>query len=345
MRKPAHRYMGATVLVLAVAAGWFLLRPGADLDPAPGAATAVQATQVPPVPTATAIAVSAGSASQRAEVAMASDSMAQLHARLAASSLRGTQADGELSFDADGRLLPDLGLRRLFDHFLSLSGEFSLADIRRLIADAVLRTHGTDATDAAMAWFERYRDLLRAIDATDFSTDPLARAGALHALRLRHLGEAATHAMFGDEEAALDLALARQRIRAADDLDPTERARWLDELDQTRPDGERAILADSDAIDLAESQTRALDALAADAATRHAERAALWGEDAAERLAQLDAERANWDARVAHYRAARASLGEDPSALVAWLQANFSEAERRRLAALEATGTLPGDPP
>lgn len=340
--------MGATVLVVAVATGWLLLRPAPTATSAPVAAAAVEAIKPPPAPAANTVPASTHRAHEPhapAVTTVTTDTMSQLHARLAASSLRGTQADGELAFDAAGRLLPDLGLRRLFDHFLSLSGEFSLTDIRRLIADAVLASHGEDATAAAMIWLEHYLELLRATDATDFPADPLARANALHAMRLRHLGAAATRAMFGDEEAALDLALARQSVRAADDLDPAERARWLEELDQSRPEGERAMLETSAAIDLAESQTRALDGLAADAATRHAERAALWGEDAAGRLAQLDAERADWDARLAYYRGARDSLGEDPSALAAWLQANFSEAERRRLAALEATGILPNDPP
>lgn len=275
----------------------------------------------------------------------AADPMAALRARLAESSLRGAAIDGELSFDADGRLTADLGLRRLFDHFLSLSGEFSLADMRRLIDDTVRSMHGDAAADQAAGWFERYLTLLRAMDVAAFPTDPLARAEALHALRRQHLGEDAARAMFGDEEAALDLALARRAVLHAGDLPADERARLLEALEETQPAALREVRLDSESAELAERQTRRFDALAADAATRHAERAALWGEEAAQRLARLDAERADWDARVAHYLSARDALGADPQALDAWLRGNFSDTERRRLAALESIGALAPESP
>lgn len=332
-------------MVLAAAGGWYLLYPLAK--PMVAADTPKQTTPVSEPGTGAVLPMRStiDTASPRDLSDAVTDPLTALRARLAQSSLRGAAIDGELSFDAQGRLIADSGLRRLFDHFLSLSGEFSFADIRRLIEDAVRTRHGDTAADQAMSWFERYAALLRAVDAAAFPADPLARAEALRALRRQHLGEAAAQAMFGSEDIALDLALARRGVLHADDLPVDERTRLLATLDDTQPLELREVRLDSAAAELAEQQTRQFDALAADAATRHAERAALWGEEAAQRLAQLDAERADWDARVAHYLTARDTLGTDPQALDTWLRDNFSAAERRRLAALESIDALVPESP
>ncbi len=349
MRTRTVLRMAPVAAMLAAGIWWRLQPPGTPQDTASAPArrsadTSSHAPQDTPngtaasaTPTITALLPSA--------VERDAAALARLHERLARSSLRGSEVDGELHFDAAGHLIVDRDLRRRFDHFLSLAGEFSLAEIRSLVADSVRTDAGDVAANEALALFDRYLGLLRAIDATRFPADPLARAAAIHALRVQHLGADAAAAMFGADEAALDLALARRDVQGASDIDVMQRAQWLDELDQDRPANERATLDDSQVMTLGETQTAELDARNADAATRHAERAAIWGEDAADRLAQLDAERAEWNARVSHYLEARRGFVTDPAALDAWLRANFSEAERRRLAALEAGGQLPDDPP
>ena len=346
MHVPARfRLAAALAIALAAAGGWYLLHPMAERPHVADLKALATPVPEPGTDMAPALRPAGDAASLPTAPDAATDPLATLRARLANSSLRDAAIDGELSFDGDGRLIADVGLRRLFDHFLSLSGEFPLADIGRLIDDAVRSMHGDAAADQAIVWFERYLTLLRAVDAMAFPADPLARADALRALRRQHLGEAVAQAMFGDEEAALDLALARRTVLQADDLPSDERARLLEALEETRPDTWRQVRLDSEVAELAERQTRQLDALAADAATRHAERAALWGEEAAQRLAFLDAERAHWDTRITHYLAARDAFGTDPRALDVWLRDNFSEAERRRLAALESIDALDGASP
>jgi lipase chaperone LimK len=75
----------------------------------------------------------------------------------------------------------------------------------------------------------------------------------------------------------------------------------------------------------------------------HALRAARFGPEAAGRLAELDAQRAAWAARVEDYRAARAALAADAAlspdaeaaAVEALLAARFSGPERTRVEALD----------
>lgn len=259
-----------------------------------------------------------------------------LRERLGHSSLRGATSDGELSLDDVGRVRLDLGLRRLFDHFLSLSGEFSPPEIRALVADRVRATLGDGAVEEVLHWFNRYCHLILAMDGAAFPSDPLARAAHLRALRRQYLGDAVAEAWFAVEEAELDLALARLAVRDAPGFDPDERQQWLDELDQVRTNEVQDVLRASLDAALVQAQAGRFEAENADAATRRAERTALWGEDAAERLAQLDAERADWTVRLQHYRTARTAMAGEPAAFDAWLQANFSEPERHRILALDA---------
>lgn len=332
------------VAVVVIAGGLLLLRqaaPRAPVDALPGAPPPVAAEAHPLARPGRTTAEAASHQAHATMPDLPETGLAALRERLAHSSLRGATPDGELTLDASGRVLPDRGLRRLFDHFLSLSGEFSLSEIRALVADRVRGTLGDAQVADVLRWFDRYCDL-RIAEGAASAGDPQAHAVHLKTLRRRHLGNAVAQAWFGAEEAELDLALARLAVRDAPGVEPEERQQWLDELDQARADEVQEVLRGSLDASLAQAQAARFEAENADAATRHDERAALWGEDAALRLAQLDAQNADWAVRLRHYRTARAAMAAEPAAFDAWLQANFSAPERRRIIALEAIGD--GDP-
>jgi lipase chaperone LimK len=132
-------------------------------------------------------------------------------------------------------------------------------------------------------------------------------------------------------------------------LSDEQRATRLAELEAARDPGQTAIQRDATSAVLVDEQTRQFDAMNADAATRAEERAALWGEDAAQRLAELDRARAEWDRRVSEYLAERQQLEARPDleaaarqqALNALRARRFDAAERQRIEALEAIGALP----
>jgi lipase chaperone LimK len=275
------------------------------------------------------------------------DRVAALRMRLAASSLRGTTPDGELRLDAAGNLVRDAGLRRLFDYWLTLDGEFDDDELRALLRAAVADSHGDAVASQAMAAFERYLGLRSQLAAAP-------PEGALEQ-RLRRLQEARrawfgtdAEAMFGEEEAQVRYTLDRQRIERAD-LPDAERAAQLAALEAGRPAAEHVAEFDATSAALAVEQTRQLDADRADAATRRAERTGLWGREAADRLAALDAQRAQWDGRVAAFARERERLLADPAlepaarerAVASALQRGFDEAERARIEAMLRTGTLP----
>jgi len=245
---------------------------------------------------------------------------------LAASSLRGAVPDGLVALDGAGRLVVDRALRRRFDWYLALAGESDHAGLRALFARDVEAAHGVATAAEALAWFDRYVDCLRAESALPPVAGAADRLAALHAVRERVLGPAVAAAFYGDEEREAVEVLAR--------LDAGR--------DAPLPRGEAAAAARVAAHD------ERLARSAADAATRHAQRSTHWGPEAADRLAALDLERAQWRGRIEAYRRDAQMIHADRSlddasrnrALVALRAARFDPQERARIEALEAVGRL-----
>src|SRR5512144_31870 len=71
-------------------------------------------------------------------------------------SLRGTRVDGGLAVDADGRFLPTRDARRLFDYFLTATGEATDAEVRTRIEREIARRLPPDAAREAGRLLERY---------------------------------------------------------------------------------------------------------------------------------------------------------------------------------------------
>ncbi|MCK7594219.1 lipase secretion chaperone [Pseudomarimonas salicorniae] len=266
--------------------------------------------------------------------------------RLADSSMRGSDLDGEIRLDAIGRVRLDAGLRRVFDHALTLLGEFTLTEIRALLAHWVSERHGVAVSEDVLALFERYLALKHAEGQLGDIADPAERLAQLSALRRAHFG-ADAEALFGSEEAYLAHTLERLALLRDPGLDESARLEALAALEAGRDPGERRAQSLAETPTLLSEHESQLQALQADATQRFAERSALWGEAAAERLAALDAAEAEWARRLDDYRSERARLMADPTldettrrqALEAMLASRFSEAERRRVVALSG---LPG---
>ena len=344
--------MGGVLAGVALAAAllwWISAEPPAS----PGAIPTTR------VPAANATAPSAASSSPRPvaarpviaiSTASTTDAtLAALRERLRHSSLRGSEADGEIALGADGQLRLDAELLRRFDYYLSLSGEFSLAEIRRLLEADLRDGHGHAVADAALAAFDRYLGLRDALASAHLPDDPGQRLALLQRLQEAWFGTDAA-ALFGEENAALADTIARRAMQNDPELGDAERAEQLAELDARRSPFERESRQEADAARLVEEQTRQFEQLDMDDAARHAERAALWGEEAAERLAALDQQRADWDQRLGDYAAARQRILDNTAldgaarqrALIRLRESGFDASEQLRVEALERAGALPG---
>jgi lipase chaperone LimK len=261
-------------------------------------------------------------------------------------SLAGTEPDGALVLDADGRFVPTRDALDLFDYFLSASGEEPDARIRARI-EAAIRARLDDPLPALalLDQYLAYRAEVRALFEDAFTaTLPLERRlQRIRELRRAHFGAELAEALFADEEARWRADVERLRVRRDPALDEDERAARLAALDAELPEPVREARAAATAPIALRRDERRLRAEGASQAEIDALREARFGPEAAARLATLDRARAEWDARVVAYREERDRLaareGDDADARAAALDAlrdaRFSGAERLRIEALD----------
>jgi len=338
---PRRHFGSMPGLAALVCAGLLIgyLRP----SPPPTAAHRQHAAATITAPTAAAFA---------AEPVPASVPLRDPERALREGSLRGTVADGGVDTGFGGRLKPDMALRRLFDYYLTLLGETDLRGIRQLLHEDLLhRRLDEPLVEEVMQAFDRYvRYQQAAAELANRPGLPLAAQFArVDALRRQMLGDTLTEAFYGAEQASQQQLLQRLAIDSRHNLPATEKARQLQALDAALPTAEREARTQARVGDLVQQQTALLDDIHADPATRYAERAQIWGDAAAERLAQLDQRRAQWQARLAAYaqqsRRIRANDALDAqqreAALLHLLHDSFHGPERIQVQAMQYD-TLPG---
>ena len=261
-------------------------------------------------------------------------------------SLECTTPDGAVTADADGELRVDRELRSFFDYFLSARGEVADAVLVDHVADALAEQLPASAAADGVLLFERY---LRYADAARAALPapielqrPEATLRNLIELRRDALGATAAEAFFGTEE-RLERAALELYILHRDGASPERQSIARKRLDTARSAAERKARNKS----LAPVRTAAkVDALRASGASERkvqAVRAEAFGDAAAERLAELDRSRAEWNLRIERFRADREALraeralddAERAVAIEMLLAERFSEQERLRVEALD----------
>ncbi|MBB5360391.1 lipase chaperone LimK [Rhodanobacter sp. ANJX3] len=273
------------------------------------------------------------------------------HDVLANGSLRGTEPDGGVSVGFGGHLKPDMALRRLFDYYLVLLGETDLSSIRTLLHDDLLRRRlDPPLIDEVMASFDRYTHYQQA--AVALANQPglsmEQQLTQVTALRRQMLGDETAEAFYGDEQRRQQQSLQRLAIQSDTSLSPAEKARRLQALDAALPAAEQEAQAQVSLGTTVQEQTEAFDAAQTDADTRHAERAQLFGDAAADRLQQLDQSRAQWQARLDAYTQQSQAIQADSTltsaqqqaALQQLLTSSFHGGEQVQVQAMQSSGLL-----
>ena len=267
-------------------------------------------------------------------------------------SLRGTRVDGGFVVDADGHFVPTLDARRLFDYFLTASGELPNDELRARIHDEIERHLKPEPAGEAAALLDKYlvyRERVRALAtaAVPDDGDLEKRLATLAALRREVLGEDAAEAFFADEEADARRLLAARRINADTTLAPEERAARVEEIfreseAELPPDVRAARAATRTAATLKDAEAE-IRARGGDDAEIAAMRERVAGPEAAARLAALDRLRGAWLARVDAFRAERARIQNDATltpearaaAIARLTDESFDRDERQRVEALD----------
>lgn len=239
-------------------------------------------------------------------------------------SLQGTELDGQVRADAQGRLVVDRALRDRFDYFLSLIGEEPEARVLARLDAHLKSLLPPQALATARDLLARYMAFQQARSQLG-QQDPQAEAGTLEPQMLRarferiqslkqaHFDAREVAAFFGDDDAEDRYTLARLSLWRDASLDSMAKAQRLKALQAQLPPALRERLTVADTV----ADLRALrddwQSRGGDAQALRSARLALVGEEVTDRLEALDARRDEWRERVSVYLQGRAALQADTS--------------------------------
>lgn len=264
-------------------------------------------------------------------------------------SLLGSHHDVQLRQDAQGNLLIETSLVNLF--------EFYLAGLEEEGVDKVLlRIHRELAAQLQGAALEQARDLLRryvdyrialqALPHHDHNLNPDAlrqRYDALNAIRQQFFSAEEHQAFFASENAEDEYMLQRLALNQQQGLSSSQQQQALNELEAQLPEDVRRARSESTRHGELYATTQAMQAEGASAEEVRLLREQTLGSDAAQRLAELDQQQAQWQQRLHDYaserdrlRAAGLSQTDLHNALSELQASRFDELERKRVQALDA---------
>ena len=273
-------------------------------------------------------------------------------------SQEGTQPDGNLATlaahgaAADNAPLAYGELRRLFDYYLSALGEQNLPSITQQIQAELDRRLSAVQSKKARRLLDLYLNFRRAL--VDLEARPALVGNGVAAIRQRMLAQQDLRSqyfnaeeiegMFGFEDLMDADAVARLEISRNDKLSAAQKQQRLAALDATMSPALRAERDATQVVTRVEQRAADMRAKGASDDEIYRMRAQEFDAGAASRLADLDREEAAWKQRIGTYLEAReavlksqpnATPSERQQALNQLQQSQFSEDERRRLAAYE----------
>lgn len=249
-------------------------------------------------------------------------------------SLAGAGRPAALTLDAQGALVVDVTLRRLFEYYLTALGEESLA----VIVARIRYDLGQQLTPAdferAVAVLESYLQYRNAVgevlalhgmSATASAVDLeqiLAVRREVVAMRSDYLAPDVAHAFFREEDDIDHYLLSRQAIARDPSLTPAEKQAQLAQLEADSAPAVVAVHQRNRSIATLRREEQLLRDQGAPDETLYALREQTVGPEAAQRLAELDKQRGQWQQRVEDYRRELLIIESDSA---------YPEAERARL--------------
>lgn len=278
------------------------------------------------------------------------------HAFSFVKSLNGTDVDGDIKQNADGNLIVSSELRRLFDYYLSAMGEKNLPEIQGQIdkiLDQKLPALAARQAKQLLVQYIAYKKALVGLEqdgatktqASDtLLTSVRNRWQRMHQLRAQFFSEKEIQAMFGFDDAYDQDALERMAIDQDATLTGAQKKEKLAALDAAMsPELREAKSAPYQVVRLQE-QTEKMRRDGASEDDIYRLRAAATSPEAANRLAEVDRETNDWNARIQRYVNQRQQLGlassdtltpEQQTQLQQLRNTMFTAQEQKRLPAYE----------
>jgi lipase chaperone LimK len=254
-----------------------------------------------------------------------------------------------LRVDERGDLILGPEVIAFFDYFFSASGEEPDEAIRARILAAIRERLDGPAGLQAAALLDQYigfREAARALRVdlgfgAEGEADPAARLEVIRRLRREHFGEEAAEQLFGDEEQEAAVAAAQREVMRDPSLSPEEREAKIAALEADLPEAAQEARAEARRPLAQQAEEEALRAAGATPEELRRHRVATVGQEAADRLADLDRRREAWSQRVEEFRKERARIAaamQDKrargAAEQALLERSFTPQEQLRVRAI-----------
>lgn len=275
-------------------------------------------------------------------------------------SLRDIEVDGRLRVDADGNLILDGDVRRLFEFFLNAVGEESAEQIVARIRAYIQSNLPAQAAAQAQQVLDEYLSLRSAMDeaqqaaeeewsvfsASEYrlSADTLReRKQAIRDIRSRHLSPEVDHAFYADDDLFDDHTLAKLAVIEDNSLSPLQQSQRIAALEAQLPAQMQDNIAAATRHQTLTHLENAWQAEQGDLATLRLIRENVVGAEAADRLEQVDQRRATWNNRVSEWLNERDQILNNPALsnldqqmeVERLRQQHFDDRELKRLQSLE----------
>jgi lipase chaperone LimK len=239
-------------------------------------------------------------------------------------SYQGTHPDGDIHVDVNGNIIVDKDLKLLFDYYLTAIGELPLDQMRKYLLQYASNQLNPDQLEQLLRYFDLYKDYL--INAESFALDldtdltMLEKMNWLSEYRFKILGQEMAEAFFADEQGYIEFLLAE---KDSDDWSEQQQ-QWIQAENQATEFQDIVI----------ENREFAADVnLTSDQIYQY--RVDKYGHQAADRLGQLDQQRAEWQSIVDSYFQQRHLIqNQQITMTLAQLNLNYSQQDLRRLQAL-----------
>ena len=238
-------------------------------------------------------------------------------------SYQGTQPDGAINLDENGDVLIDKDLKRLFDYYLSAIGELPLDQMRKYLQQFANEQLTPEQLEQLMQYFDQYQNYLTQADdffekmGNDLSLQE--KMQLLSEFRLENLGLAMSNAFFTDEQNYIEFVL---KDKHNDEL-IDQQLSWLQAENQATS-FQDVVIENQEFLN---ENTNTAEV--------YQYRVEQYGQEAADRLSQLDQQRAHWQKVVDGYFEQRQQIDNQNSALsLEQLHSNYTAQEIKRLQSL-----------
>jgi lipase chaperone LimK len=271
-------------------------------------------------------------------------------------SLAGTDVNGGIRVDENGRIVLHRDVRRLFDYYLSLRGRMDPDSIRALLRQHLEASQPRSVVEEALTLFDRYVSLIDAEGkyAEEWTRKDLKVGEQVAAvlderrnLRREYLGDALTEAFYQEQEQYEAYQLERLKIGTNPNLSAAEKKEALEAAEFHLSPQQREIRKQTFAwLDIKQLARRPVESLDVDSAEAIRQR---FGDNALDRLAAVEQERKSWEEKREAWLAEKARIStrtelsdeERRSLLLEYGRSQLDESELRRMQALDSDEVAP----